>query len=107
MRRTSTRVAEHLPRGVDRFHPPDRLGTGCRVRVVFTGEASIGGRDDLIFRLGIDLEDLVRIRPAHAGALSAVVEPAAVGTPGCLSSPNPSIESARAVEAPGLARRNR
>ncbi len=32
---------------------------------------------------------------------------ATVGTPGCVSSPRVAIESARAVESPGLARRNR
>ena len=101
------RVPEHLPRGVDRLHPPARLGPRRRVRVVLAGEASIRGGDHLVLRLRVDLEDLVRIRASHADALSVVAGPSTVGTPGCDSSPRVAMESASAVESPGLARRNR
>src|SRR6266550_9286112 len=64
--------ADQLPRRVDRDHALDRVDSRGPIRVIFLGEPAIGGLDDLVLRLGIDLEDLVRIRTddhrAHASA---------------------------------------
>src|SRR5690242_15607232 len=50
-------IAKLLPRGVDRGHPGDALGTR-HVRVVFLRKAAVRGLDHLVLRLGVDLEDL-------------------------------------------------
>ena len=55
-------IAEAVPRGIERGHPRGGLRTRSEVRVVFAGQPTIGGLDDLVLRLGVDLEDLVRVR---------------------------------------------
>ena len=63
-------VAEQLPRLVDPDHPLLRLGIGRDVGVVLPCQPAVGRLDHLELRLGIDLEDLVRIGHAH-GRLNA------------------------------------
>ena len=55
-------------------------GARGQVRVVFAGKPSVGGLDHLVLRLGVDLEDLVRIACAPGIAPDSV--PVGVGDAG-------------------------
>ena len=112
--RATSRIADQLPRRIEHRHlrarglqgglgrclatSARRTATG-RVRVVFARQSPIGGSDDLVLGLGVDLEGLVGVE-ARVGHGAEVA-----GTPGCTSSPSPSIDAASASLASGLSLR--
>ena len=86
------RVADELPRRIDRRHPGRSVGRRGEVRVVLARQPPVCGLDDLVLGLRVDLEDLVRVdRVRHRRG----------------PMPMPSSDSASAAGSSGLSRRNR
>jgi hypothetical protein len=61
MRGATIRVPEDLPRPVDLGHPGDGIGAGSEIGVVALRKAPVSDLDDLHVRLGVDLQDPVRV----------------------------------------------